>query len=48
PRTDGHKGSGLGLSFVRQIAQLHGGQIQIQNTNPQGVLACLSLPISRK
>ena len=47
PRADGHKGSGLGLSFVRQIAQLHGGSIELENLPSRGVVARLKLPISR-
>ncbi len=41
------KSSGLGLSFVKEVVELHKGQIQIQNslTNERGTLVTLSLPI---
>lgn len=45
PREDTRKkSSGLGLSFVREVAQLHGGSIQITNNIDRGVTACLILP----
>ncbi|MDS4020944.1 MAG: two-component system sensor histidine kinase CreC [Candidatus Competibacter sp.] len=50
PRPDtGQKSTGLGLAFVREVAQLHGGTITVDNLpNPDGsiagVIACLSLP----
>ena len=31
PRPNGKKGTGLGLAFVREIAQLHGGQARLIN-----------------
>jgi len=44
PRPDsGDKSTGLGLSFVDQIARLHGGSIDIRNA-PGGVRASLSIP----
>ncbi len=41
------KSSGLGLSFVKEVVELHKGQIQIQGTlkNERGTLVTLSLPI---
>ncbi len=48
PRADGHKGSGLGLSFVREIAQLHGGGVELSNVVGGGARARFFLPISRK
>jgi two-component system sensor histidine kinase CreC len=39
----GRKSTGLGLSFVQETAELHGGTFQIRNT-PGGVLAELRLP----
>ena len=39
----GRKSTGLGLSFVREIAELHGGAVRIENTD-DGVLAILELP----
>lgn len=50
PRLDsGQKSTGLGLAFVREVAQLHGGAISVDNRpNPDGsiagVVACLRLP----
>ncbi len=38
------KGSGLGLCFVKEIARLHGGDIQLRNHQPHGVTASLRLP----
>ncbi|MBC8119316.1 MAG: two-component system sensor histidine kinase CreC [Burkholderiaceae bacterium] len=43
PRPNGKKGTGLGLAFVREIAQLHGGQARLINHDEGGVLATLSL-----
>jgi two-component system sensor histidine kinase CreC len=37
------KSSGLGLCFVKQIAELHKGTITIKNHHDGGVIACLSL-----
>lgn len=39
----GRKSTGLGLSFVQEVAALHGGSFRIQNV-PGGVLAELRLP----
>jgi two-component system, OmpR family, sensor histidine kinase CreC len=47
PRPDtGRKSSGLGLSIVREIARLHGGNISLTNRPEGGVLAVLSLPLN--
>lgn len=44
PRTN-EKSSGLGLSFVKEIADLHGGRIDIgARPDGPGTLACLTLP----
>lgn len=37
------KSSGLGLCFVKEIARLHGGDIQLGNHRPHGVTASLRL-----
>jgi two-component system sensor histidine kinase CreC len=48
PRPDtGRKSSGLGLSIVREIARLHGGEITLENRSVGGVRAVLSLRIVR-
>jgi two-component system sensor histidine kinase CreC len=45
PRPDsGRKGTGLGLSLVREVAQLHGGDIVVENHPEGGALARLMLP----
>ncbi|TGL44609.1 two-component system sensor histidine kinase CreC [Leptospira perdikensis] len=38
------KSSGLGLSIVNQIVELHGGKFAIQNRNPRGVLVSIFFP----
>ena len=45
PRPDtGAKGSGLGLSFVQEIAHLHGGVARLENRSDGGVRAVLEFP----
>ncbi|MBK8792100.1 MAG: two-component system sensor histidine kinase CreC [Holophaga sp.] len=47
PRPATHKKStGLGLSFVREVAELHGGSIEVSNRPDEGVEACLMLPLA--
>jgi two-component system, OmpR family, sensor histidine kinase CreC len=41
------KSTGLGLSFVREIASLHHGRIELDNAPAGGAVATLSLPLSR-
>lgn len=43
--TGGRKSTGLGLNLVKEVAQLHRGDIQLENITPKGVRATLSLPI---
>ena len=40
------KSTGLGLSFVREIAALHHGRITLRNAPDGGALATLTLPVS--
>lgn len=40
----GQKSTGLGLPFVREIADLHGGEVRLTNQPDGGVLAVLTLP----
>lgn len=45
PRPDGsRKSSGLGLAFVREVVELHGGDISIRNQPAGGVEVLLRLP----
>jgi signal transduction histidine kinase len=43
-RKDAGPGSGLGLSIVRQIARLHGGDAVIRDQAPQGAYFVIMLP----
>jgi len=43
--TSGRKGSGLGLTLVREAAELHGGKISLEEREPQGTRATLELPL---
>jgi two-component system sensor histidine kinase CreC len=44
PRPDGGRSSGLGLSFVREVALLHGGRVALDNRPEGGAVAELRLP----
>jgi two-component system sensor histidine kinase CreC len=44
PRPGGRKGTGLGLAFVREVAQLHGGSARLANHPDGGAVATLSIP----
>ncbi len=45
PRPDGGRSSGIGLSFVREVAALHGGSARLSNRDiGAGAVATLSLP----
>jgi signal transduction histidine kinase len=39
-------GSGLGLSIVRQVAELHGGTVGASNVNPRGLKITVTIPSS--
>jgi signal transduction histidine kinase len=47
PLVHNTKGSGLGLSLVRHIAQAHGGKIDVESTLGKGSKFTLWLPIDR-
>jgi two-component system sensor histidine kinase CreC len=48
PRPDGRaRSSGLGLSFVREVAVLHGGRISLENQPQRGAEARLVLPLKQ-
>lgn len=42
------KGFGLGLSYVKNIVELHGGRISVESELKQGSKFCLLLPFSKK
>jgi two-component system sensor histidine kinase GlrK len=44
PEGSAVKGSGLGLSIVRELVALHGGSVELQPNPPRGTLARVSLP----
>jgi signal transduction histidine kinase len=46
PLVHNTKGSGLGLSLVRHIAQAHGGEVSVDSTPGQGSKFTISLPVS--
>jgi two-component system sensor histidine kinase CreC len=48
PRPDGHRSSGLGLCFVAQVADLHGGSAALDNRADGGACATLRLPLARE
>jgi two-component system nitrogen regulation sensor histidine kinase NtrY len=43
-----NRGSGLGLSLVRDVAQQHGGRITLENRAGGGVCARLELPLAQE
>lgn len=45
PENSGSKGSGLGLTFVREAAQLHGGNANIENSPSGGAIVTIRLPL---
>lgn len=45
PRS-GRKSTGIGLTLAREVAELHGGTLTIENCEPSGALATLKLPLS--
>jgi len=45
PRPDGAKSTGLGLPFVREVAALHGGTVNVANAPRGGCCAELVLPL---
>ena len=45
-RPDGHRSSGLGLCFVREVAALHRGAADLENGSEGGAVARLRLPLA--
>jgi two-component system cell cycle sensor histidine kinase PleC len=43
--TKAHKGSGLGLSIAKSLAELHGGQLRIRSALSVGTVVMVTLPI---
>jgi PAS domain S-box-containing protein len=41
-------GAGLGLAFVREIAELHGGRVTVESQSGAGSIFTLRLPLNRK
>ena len=44
----GIPGSGLGLSFVKQFVELHGGEVKIQSMKETGTTVMVQLPVKSK
>lgn len=42
----GKKSTGLGLNFVKEVADLHGGSVSLANHDEAGALATLRLPLA--
>jgi two-component system, cell cycle sensor histidine kinase PleC len=43
--TKAHKGSGLGLSIAKSLAELHGGSIRIRSAVDVGTVVMVALPV---
>jgi PAS domain S-box-containing protein len=46
PEQAGVEGTGLGLPIARQVAELHGGTIEVRSNQPTGSVFCLTLPVA--
>lgn len=44
-RETDHRGNGLGLAFTKEIARLHGGDVELQSTPGEGSVFTLRLPV---
>lgn len=44
--TVGRKGTGLGLTLVKEAAELHGGSVRVESPADGGTLATLTLPVT--
>jgi len=45
PRGDGQRGTGIGLSIVKKIAETHGGSIDVESAPGQGATFRVRLPV---
>ncbi|MFV8758457.1 two-component system sensor histidine kinase CreC [Yersinia enterocolitica] len=45
-RVNSPKSTGLGLNFVREVAAIHQGNVSLENRQPHGVCAHLTLPLA--
>lgn len=45
-RVNSPKSTGLGLNFVREVAAIHQGNVSLENHQPHGVCARLTLPLA--
>ncbi|EON3355944.1 two-component system sensor histidine kinase CreC [Yersinia enterocolitica] len=45
-RANSPKSTGLGLNFVREVAAIHQGNVSLENSQPHGVCAHLTLPLA--
>ena len=43
-RSRAYGGVGLGLSLVWEIANLHGGTVEVEKTSENGTVMCVELP----
>jgi cell cycle sensor histidine kinase DivJ len=46
-RTTGERGTGLGLSLVRALAELHGGTMSVQSAPGEGTTVTVRLPVMK-
>ena len=47
-RTEGIKGSGIGLTIVTRIVQAHGGRIEVESEIDKGTTFRVHLPVNSK
>ena len=45
PDTESLRGNGLGLAFTREVARMHGGDIDLRSSPGEGSVFTLRLPI---
>jgi PAS domain S-box-containing protein len=47
-RSRTHEGSGIGLALVRELAKLHGGDIEVQSREHHGTTFTVTVPLGRE